>query len=187
VSQQFKADSWTDFRLGAILYSPRVALEEADALLVLYDPSDELLRFTGPKLWFTIEPSWHSHFHSHPVGKRLVQELNATERAFYGHPDARYRVPHPTYRGTLSRPRVASVRRAVVATVNNFGGRFWFLKSHIWTRNRMILDRRVELFGFPEAWAQFRHFPKLWIRIKWNSAPLTTHGLSPEFWRILMN
>lgn len=28
----------------------------------------------------------------------------------------------------------------------------------------MILDRRVELFGFPEAWAQFRHFPKLWIR-----------------------
>jgi len=27
----------------------------------------------------------------------------------------------------------------------------------------MILDRRVELFGLPEAWAQFRHFPKLWI------------------------
>ena len=105
-----------------------------------------------------------SHFHSHPVGKRLVQELDATERAFYGHPDARYRVPHPTYRGTLSRPRVASVRRAVVATVNNFGGRLWFLKSHFRTRNRMILDRRVELFGLPEAWAQFRHFPKLWIR-----------------------
>ena len=28
----------------------------------------------------------------------------------------------------------------------------------------MILDRRVELFGLPEAWAQFRRFPKLWIR-----------------------
>ena len=28
----------------------------------------------------------------------------------------------------------------------------------------MILDPRVELFGLPEAWAQFRHFPKLWIR-----------------------
>ena len=164
VSQQFKADSWNDSWLGDILYSPRVALEEADALLVLYDPSDELLRFTGPKLWFTIEPSWHHHFHSHSVGKRLVQDLDATERAFYGHPDARYRVPHPTYSGSLSRPRVASVRRAVVATVNNFGGRLWFLKSHIWTRNRMILNRRVELFGLPEAWAQFRHFPKLWVR-----------------------
>ncbi len=164
VSQQFNADSWNDFRIGDILYSPRVPLEEADALLALYDPSDELLRFTGPKLWFTIEPSWHSHFHSHPVGKRLVQGLDITERAFYGHPDTRYRVPHPTYRSTLSRPRVASVRRAVVATVNNFGGRLWFLKSHIWIRNRMILDPRVELFGFPEAWTQFRHFPKLWIR-----------------------
>jgi len=28
----------------------------------------------------------------------------------------------------------------------------------------MILDRRVELFGKPEAWANFRHFPKLWIQ-----------------------
>src|SRR4051812_46590122 len=109
VSQQFKVDSWDDFHIGSILYSPRVPLKEADALLVLYDPSDELLRFNGPKLWFTIEPSWHSHFHSHPVGKRLAQELDATERAFYAHPDPRYRVPHPTYRGTLSGPRVALV------------------------------------------------------------------------------
>ncbi len=28
----------------------------------------------------------------------------------------------------------------------------------------MILDRRVELFGEPDAWANFRHFPKLWIQ-----------------------
>ena len=28
----------------------------------------------------------------------------------------------------------------------------------------MISERRVELFGLPEAWAQFRNFPKLWIR-----------------------
>ena len=164
VSQQFGVDSWDDFRVGDILYSPRVPLAKADALLVLYDPSDELLTFSGPKLWFTIEPSWHHHFHSHPVGKRLVRELDASERAFYGHPDATHRVPHPTHSGTLSRPRAPSVRRAAVATVNNFGGRLWFLKSHFWTRNRMILDRRVELFGKPDAWANFRHFPKLWIQ-----------------------
>ena len=62
VSQQFKVDSWNDFRLGAILYSPRVPLEEADALLVLYDPSDEMLMLDGPQLWFTIRPSRHTHF-----------------------------------------------------------------------------------------------------------------------------
>ena len=164
VSQQFRADSWNDFRLGDILYSPRVPLAKADALLALYDPSDELLRFDGPKLWFTIEPSWHHHFHSHPVGKRLVRELDASERAFYAHPDVTYRVPHPTYSGSLSRPRAPSVRRAAVATVNNFGGRLWFLKSHFRARNRMILDRHVELFGRPDAWANFRHFPKFWIK-----------------------
>ena len=164
VSQQFKADSWDDFRLDAIVYSSRVPLTKADALLVLYDPSDELLKFDGPKLWFTTEPSWHHHFHSHPVGKRLVRELDASERAFYAHPDATHRIPHPTYSGSLSRPRVPSVRHAAVATVNNFGGRLWFLKSHFRNRNRMILDRRVELFGKPDAWATFRHFPKLWIQ-----------------------
>jgi hypothetical protein len=163
VSQQFKADSWDDFRVGAILYSPRVPLAKADALLVLYDPSNELLRFDGPKLWFTIEPSWHPHFKSHPVGKRLVRELDRSERAFYAHPDTTYRIPHPTYSGSLSRPRAPSIRHDAVATVNNFGGRLWFLKSHFRTRNQMILDRRVELFGQPDAWANFRHFPKLWI------------------------
>jgi hypothetical protein len=164
VSQQFKADSWDDFQLDGILYSPRVPLAKADALLVLYDPTDELLRFDGPKLWFTIEPSWHPHFHSHPVGKRLVRKLHASERAFYANPDATYRVLHPTYSGSLSRPRVPSVRHAGVATVNNFGGRLWFLKSHFRTRNRMILDRRVELFGQIDAWTSFRHFPKIWIQ-----------------------
>ena len=163
VSQQFKTDSWNDFQLGAIRYSPRVPLAEADALLVLYDPSDELLKFDGPKLWFTIEPSWHHHFHSHPIGRRLVQELRASERSFYAHPDEVYRIPHPTYSGTLSRPRLPSIRQTAVASVNNFGGRLWFFKSHFRTRNRMILDRHVELFGKPDVWANFRHFPKLWI------------------------
>jgi len=164
VSQQFRADSWDDFCLDCIFYSPRVPLAKADALLVLYDPSDELLRFNGPKLWFTIEPSWHPHFHSDPVGRRLVRELDVLERAFYAHPHATHRILHPTYSGSLSRPRVPSVRHAAVAAVNNFGGRLWFLKSHFRLRNQMILDRRVELFGQPDAWANFRHFQKLWIQ-----------------------
>ena len=164
MSEQFEADSWADFQLDGVLYSPRVPLAKADALLVLYDPSDELLRFDGPKLWFTIEPSWHPHFHSDPVGKRLIRTLDVSERAYYAHPYATHRILHPTYSGSLSRPRMASVRHAAVATVNNFGGRLWFLKPHFRLRNRMILDSRVELFGKPEAWASFRHFPKLWIQ-----------------------
>jgi hypothetical protein len=129
-------------------------------LYLCYDPSDELLRFDGPKLWFTMEPSWHSHFHSHPVGKRLVRELDASERAFYAHPDATHRIAHPTYRDTLSQPRVPSVRDAALASVSNFGGPLWFLKSHIWLRNRMMLDRRAELFGRARGLGEVPTFSK---------------------------
>ena len=162
VSQQFKADTWDDFQLDDILYSPRVPLERADALLALYDPSEELLAFDGPKLWFTIEPSWHHHFRSHPVGRRLVRELEISERAFYAHPLVSNRVPHPTFRGELTKPRGPASTRAAIACASNFGGRTWLLKPRFSLRNRFILSPHVELYGNPLSWKQFRHFPAIW-------------------------
>jgi len=164
VSVQYRTSEWGDFTIDNILYSPRLPLEEADGLIVLYDPSEELLRFKGPKIWSTIEPSWHHHFHSHPVGKKLMRVLDHSEHVFYGNPDPKYRVPHPTYRGPLTMPRVSVSKPAAVACVGNFGGRFWFMKRHIWLRNQMILCPLVELFGKPASWAQFRHFPRVWIQ-----------------------
>jgi hypothetical protein len=163
VSKQFRAFEWNDFTIDNVFYSPRQPLENADALIVLYDPSEELLKFKGPKLWFTIEPSWHHHFHRHPVGRKLMRVLNNSERAFYGNPDPKYKVPHPTYWGPLTMPRVPVSKPAAVACVSNFGGRIGFLKRHIRLRNQMILCPLVELFGKPESWAKFRHFPNLWI------------------------
>lgn len=162
VSRQFKADTWDDFQLDDILYSPRVPLETADALLALYDPTEELLAFNGPKLWFTIEPSWHHHFHSHSVGKRLVRELDVSERAFYGHTLPCNRIAHPTFRTDLTKPRLSISQRAAVACVNNFGGRLWFLKRRFNLRNKFILSPLVTLFGNPLSWMRFRQFPKIW-------------------------
>ncbi len=162
VSQQFKADTWDDFQLDDILYSPRVPLDTADALLVLYDPSEELLAFTGPKLWFTIEPSWHHHFHSHRVGRRLIRELEISERAFYGHPLLSNRVPHPTFRRELTTARMPAPKRAAIACVSNFGGRMWFLKQRFSLRNRFVLSPLVELYGSLLSWKRFRHFPAIW-------------------------
>lgn len=139
-----------------------MSLERADALLALYDPSEELLAFDGPKLWFTIEPSWHHHFHSHPVGRRLMRELEISERAFYGHPLVSNRVPHPTFRVELTTPRVPASNRAAIACVSNFGGRGWFLKRRFSLRNRFILSPLVELYGNPLSWKRFRHFPAIW-------------------------
>ena len=164
VSNQFKASEWTDFTIDDVLYSLHLAPENADGLIAFYEPSEELLRFKGPKLWFTIEPSWHHHFHGHPIGIKLIRLLDNSEHIFYGNPDPKYIIPHPTYRGPLSLPRVPVSKPAAVACVSNFGGRTWFWKQHIRLRNQMILCPLVELFGRPEAWAKFRHFPKLWIQ-----------------------
>ncbi|MEX0330167.1 MAG: glycosyltransferase family 10 [Puniceicoccaceae bacterium] len=162
VSGQFNAESWPDIIKGSICYTPRVTLDRADALLVLYDPSEELLRFEGPKLWFTIEPSWHYHFKRHPIGKRLVKRLNLSERAWYGNPDPDYRVPHPTHRQLFDFTREKYSKKAAVACINNFGGRAWFLKRYIRLRNKFVFHPLVDLYGSPQAWANFRQFPFLW-------------------------
>jgi hypothetical protein len=164
VSKQYRAHEWGDFTIDNVFYSPQLPLEKADGLIALYDPSEELLQFKGARLWFTIEPSWHQHFHRHPVGRKLMQVLDNSEHAFYGNPDPKYRIPHPTFRGPLTMPRDTACKPAAVASVTNFGGRTWFLKRHIWLRNRMILCPLVELFGRPESWAKFRHFPRLWVQ-----------------------
>jgi Glycosyltransferase family 10 (fucosyltransferase) C-term len=155
---------WPDFCIDDVMYSPRLPLDEADALIVLYDPCEELLNFGGPKLWFTIEPSWHHHFNSDSIGKKLIRSLAADERAYFANPLASCRVPHPTYNKELTRPRADASRNAAVACVNNFGGRLWFLKRHFKLRNRFILSPTVMLFGNPESWATYRHFPRVWIR-----------------------
>lgn len=164
VSEQFRVSDWGEFRSGDVLYSSRISLSEADGLVVLYDPSDELLRFRGPKVWFTLEPSWHHHFRSHPVGKRLIRELDETEHIFYGNPNEKYRVPHPTHHGPITLPRLPASEPAAVASVTNFGGRLWFLKRHIWLRNRMILCPLVKLYGNPKSWSCFSPFPFLWLK-----------------------
>jgi hypothetical protein len=91
-----------------------------------------------------------------------VRELEISERAFYGHLLASNRVPHPTFRGQLTTPRVPTSNRAAIACVSNFGGRGWFLKRRFSLRNRFILSPLVELYGSPLSWKQFRHFPAIW-------------------------
>ncbi len=162
VSEQFGATAWNDFEIDDVLYSPRVVLREADALVALYDPAEELLAFKGPKAWFTMEPSWHHHFTRDPVGKMLITTLAEDEHLWFGNPNPRFRCPHPTFRKSLSVVHNERRNSKAVACVSNFGGRGWFLKKHIQLRNRFILSDLVELYGNPDAWARFMWFPQIW-------------------------
>ena len=150
------------FVRDGVLYSRDVRLDEADGLIALYDPSEELVRFRGPKLWYSYEPQWHSHYHKHPIGKRLVKLLGRSEWVYFANPEPRFRVPHITVPGRLTTERGPSPQPRAVGAVSNFGGRIWFLKRHIVPRTRMILCPLVDVFGRRASWAKFRAFPALW-------------------------
>src|SRR5271170_5820931 len=92
VSETYNALNWPEFEVGDVLFSSRIPLEQADGLLAMYDPTDELLRFSGPKLWLTQEPMRHSHFHTHPVGKLLAKALHPEEWAHFANPVLKYRL-----------------------------------------------------------------------------------------------
>lgn len=159
-SFSWKSDA--DFIKDGIHYSFEIPFDKADGLIALYDPSAELLDFNGPKLWCTYEPKWHSHYHKHPIGKKLVKVLKNSEWAYYANPDDRYRVPHIVASDSVRKVRKDLVSPRAIAMVSNFGGRLWFLNRQISLRNRMILCSQVELYGRSKSWSNFRHFPKLW-------------------------
>jgi hypothetical protein len=164
-SFSWKSDA--DFVKDGIHYSFNIPLDQADGLIALYDPTEELLRFKGPKLWYTYEPQWHSHYCRNPVGKKLVKTLKNSEWAYYANPDVRYRVPHIVAADDLRKVRADQadmISQSAVATVSNFGGRLWFLNRQISLRNRIILSPLVRLYGRSTAWSNFRHFPQFWKR-----------------------
>lgn len=105
-----------------VLFSSAVPLDRADGLIVINDPSHELLEFHGHKIWFTCEPSWHAHFKKDPVGMRATQLLDLTERAWHSNPNEAFRVPHPTHWDVTPMHNEERLSKAV-AVVSNFGGR----------------------------------------------------------------
>jgi hypothetical protein len=153
------------FERNGVFYSTQIPLSDANGLLCLYSPVEEILDFHGPKLWVTIEPSWHS-FWNKGIGKKVTKFLKSDEIAYYGHPNPDYRIPHLTSYSKINpfeKLRVTdSPTEKAVAVVSNYGGRIHFLKRHIQIRNKLILCPSVDLYGRRESWNQYRHFPLLW-------------------------
>jgi hypothetical protein len=174
-SVSYNCESWDDYTIDDVTYSSKIPLDKADALVAFYDPTQELLEFKGPKIWYTSEPSWHYHFNRHPIGKKLKATLNETEHLFYNNKNPKYRIPHYTYRSPLTFPRVSEVRPRALACVTNFGGRAWFLNNQIKIRNKMILSPEVDLYGSIKSWSNFRDFPAIWKK----GAPKNFCGPAP--------
>lgn len=145
---------------GAV-FSADLSLDEADALLCDWAPSEELLRFEGPCAWFTAEPRTDPRLgpRAHPVHREFLARLRPDQMFHHAHEDPRFRVPHVTHLEPLdpSSLRVGSERVArAVAVISNYGG----APSNRWRgvrlRNRFATAEGVDLFGNPAKWAAYR-------------------------------
>jgi hypothetical protein len=143
---------------GEISFDPKILDSEADGLLAFQTAVPQLLTFQGPKAWYTCESLSHSRFKRRGLWKTIKKALTASEFLHYSSPDERYRVPHwctskPEFQ-IYYQKRQTRLHEAV-ATISNFGGRFWRLKKHLRIRNRFATCPLVSLYGPQEYWQQF--------------------------------
>jgi hypothetical protein len=157
--------------LSGIEFKTTTPLSKADGLLAFYGASVELLHFKGPKAWYSEEPLTLSHART-SLARRLRRSLGESEWLHHTNPDSRYRICSPTHCGDLTKVRQDIRQPKAVALVTNFGGRYWWLFRGPRMRNRFILEHDVDLYGSPESWKHFRHWP-------WSQASIPANFKGP--------
>ena len=146
----------TDLKVADFHYSTSYSLEEADALLSEWAPSEELLRFSRPKAWYCCEATSNSAFRQ-PGWKFFRETLPPAEFLYHAHPDLRYRVPHVTH-FSYDYPMADRADRLskAIAVVSNTGGPPWRRKRDMDLRLKFITHSQVDLYGRSQAWRTYR-------------------------------
>jgi hypothetical protein len=144
-----------------VVFDPDIPLERCDGLLAWGAPTPEFLSYHGPRAWYIAEPLTHNMFRT-----RLFQDALRTlpEHEFLHHsnPNPKYRFPSVTHYGELTLPPAIPRAGGIIATVNNYGNRIWWIWPAFRFRNAFILHPKVDLYGNQEDWARFRRWP--WSR-----------------------
>jgi len=139
--------------------------DQAQALVVEYEPNEEFFDFQGTKAYFSCEPIANPR-----IGRNCLEtwpsfraRLSVTEFLYHGHPDETLRVPHFTFEGD-GPSRDGGAREAnAVAVVSNLGPdptEWW---PEIELRNRFLLARRVDVYGATWGWDLYR-MPGRWLK-----------------------
>ena len=145
-----------DLRIGDTHFSPDYSVEEADALLCNWGPSEELFTFPRRKAWYSIEPPVQFNGLEGGTWPSIRDRLPPHEFLWYNHPDERFRIPESTHFEPLEVDHRSDRLDRAVAVVSNFGGKSWRRRDRdIAYRNQMILHPWVELFG-REGWNRYR-------------------------------
>jgi hypothetical protein len=147
----------TEFFNGDHLFSARIPLKEADALLAWWEPVDELYSFDGPKLFYCAEPYEVPSVWREPKWQTAEQRLQQDEIVRPGHPNPARRIMHDTHFVRLEMTRRINRENRAVAIVSN-NGQNW--PGGVWEqmelRNSLVTHPLVDLFGGKKAWIGFR-------------------------------
>lgn len=137
---------------------PDIPMDRCDGMLAWGAPTEEFLDYRGVRAWYIDEPLTQSMFRTR-LFRKALKIVPETEFLHHSNPNPRYRFPCVTHYGEPTIVDPSDRRKAVVAAVNNFGGRTWWLRRGARSRNRFILDPKVKLFGDCDGWSRFRRWP----------------------------
>ena len=152
------------------------SVAEADALLSIWSPCDELLAFPRRKAWYCCEPSCQFRVIEGGRWATLRARLDRSEFLHHAHPEARFRVPHVTHFEPLSMNVAGNRRARAIAIVSNHGGSPLTRHRDLSFRNHMVTGDGVDLFG-RAGWASYR--ASAWSRRR---APANYQGELPGDW-----
>lgn len=144
-----------------VIFDPGAPLADCDGLLAWGAITDEFLSYRGPRAWYISEPLTHNMFRT-PLFRRARRHLGEHEFLHHSSANPRYRYPAITHYVTLAPAAGRARRNEIIATVNDFGGRIWWMRPHLRFRTRFLLHPAVTLFGSTSSWNGFRRWP--WSR-----------------------
>jgi hypothetical protein len=150
-----------------------------DALLSIFHPEPELLRFDGPRFLYNCEPVMTPGMGVRLTreGREVVDRLAENEWLWHAHPNPALRVPHVTHRtADVVSPCETRACKAV-AVVSNSGWSHARPSPAQRERNAFATAPRVDLFGAPGTW---KHFRRRWLFRK--EPPLNYRGPVPGAW-----
>ena len=143
-----------------VVFSRSVPLEEADALLCVFEPVEELKTFAGPKAFYRCEPYTSDQFFRTDLWKSFARVLPPEVFLNHWNPNPEYRVPHYTHVGKVEGRRDSPRLDKACAVVSNMGGSPWRRTRDQKIRTAFATNPRVDLYGRRTSWAAFR--PTIW-------------------------
>jgi len=141
-----------------VVFDPTISPERCDGMLAWGAVTPEFLSYRGPRAWYIPEPLTHNMFRT-KLFRRALRTLGEDEFLHHSNPNPNYRVPAVTHYGELSLAPVGPRPGDVIATVNDFGNRLWWLRPGLQFRTSFILHPTIDLYGSRDSWARFRRWP----------------------------